>query len=67
MIEYQPKCADFQASIGRSDWSIRADQVRAGALVGQVETLAERSILEREALGTAVLCCEEDSVKRSGA
>ena len=67
MIEYQPKCADFQASISRSDWSIRADEVRAEALVGQVETRRERYILEREALGAAVPpCCEGDSVERSG-
>lgn len=26
-IEYLPKCRDFQASIGREDWTIRSDQV----------------------------------------
>ena len=55
MIEYQPKCADFQASLGRSGWSVRADRVDAGRLVELVESLECRYSQERAALTEAVL------------
>ncbi|MBB4684449.1 polysaccharide pyruvyl transferase family protein [Amycolatopsis jiangsuensis] len=39
-LEYQPKCADFLASIGADDASVRTDVVTAGRLRGHVDALA---------------------------
>lgn len=55
MLEYQPKCADFQASLGRSEWSFRADRISAGTLVEHVEQLAQNYTSERATLTAAVL------------
>jgi polysaccharide pyruvyl transferase WcaK-like protein len=39
-LEYQPKCRDFQASIGRERWLVRTDELTAGLLVDMTEELA---------------------------
>jgi hypothetical protein len=41
-LEYQPKCLDFQASIGRDRWVVRTDAVDVGTLVEMTEDLAAR-------------------------
>lgn len=38
-LDYQPKCADFLASIGWEPWSVRTDAVSAGGLAGLVDGL----------------------------
>ncbi|HEY2056964.1 MAG TPA: hypothetical protein VGH57_01225, partial [Amycolatopsis sp.] len=41
-LEYQPKCADFLASIGTADRSVRTDEVTAQILREHVDELAAR-------------------------
>lgn len=54
MLEYQPKCREFQESLGREQWSVRADRVRASGLAERVHELAEGWLAHREALTAAV-------------
>ena len=55
MLEYQPKCADFQASIGRSDRTFRTDRLNADELVEHVEGMAANYATERKVQADAVL------------
>jgi polysaccharide pyruvyl transferase WcaK-like protein len=40
MVEYQPKCRDFMASIDRSEWCVRTDEITAANVLERVEALA---------------------------
>jgi polysaccharide pyruvyl transferase WcaK-like protein len=42
MLEYQPKCRDFQESIGRGEFLMRTDQIDPDLLVDKVDDLIER-------------------------
>ncbi|WP_284740049.1 polysaccharide pyruvyl transferase family protein [Amycolatopsis sp. RTGN1] len=41
-LEYQPKCADFLASVGSAEWSVRTDRVTPEILREHVDTLARQ-------------------------
>lgn len=41
MVEYQPKCADFMASIERTDWLVRTDHITADQILERVLAAAE--------------------------
>jgi hypothetical protein len=42
MLEYQPKCRDFQDSIGRGDFVMRTDRIDPDLLVDKIDDLIER-------------------------
>lgn len=54
MVEYQPKCREFQDSIGRGDWSLPAERATAGEIGALVDELASGWSEHRERLGRAV-------------
>jgi polysaccharide pyruvyl transferase WcaK-like protein len=39
MLEYHPKCRDFQRSVERERWTLRTDSVAADAVVEMVEAI----------------------------
>jgi polysaccharide pyruvyl transferase WcaK-like protein len=41
MVEYQPKCRDFMASIDRSEWCVRTDEITPMRVLERVEALAD--------------------------
>lgn len=41
MLEYQPKCADFQASLNREAFTVRTDVIKIDELLDKVDDLAE--------------------------
>jgi Uncharacterized conserved protein len=41
MVEYQPKCRDFMASIGRTDWLVRTDRITKTDILERVVAAAE--------------------------
>jgi len=45
-LEYQPKCADFLASVGSAEWSVRTDRVTPEILREHVDTLARQRATE---------------------
>ncbi|MFC0434422.1 polysaccharide pyruvyl transferase family protein [Kutzneria buriramensis] len=53
-LEYQPKCADFLASVGCGERSLRTDTVTAGALIDHVRSLADHRDTESALLATHV-------------
>jgi hypothetical protein len=54
MVEYQPKCADFQDSIGRREFTIRTDAVTTDALVERLDALAAARDRHSAEIATAV-------------
>jgi hypothetical protein len=54
MLEYQPKCADFQRSVGRGDFLVRTDALDVASLVDRVDELDRGYEGHRAALGAAV-------------
>jgi hypothetical protein len=54
MLEYQPKCADFQRSVGRGDFLVRTDALDVASLVDRVDELDRGYEGHRAALGFAV-------------
>ncbi len=54
MLEYMPKCRDFQASLGREERTLRTDAVTAAAIVEQVRDLDALHGRERDGLEAAV-------------
>jgi polysaccharide pyruvyl transferase WcaK-like protein len=50
MLEYDPKCRDFQALLGREEHTVRVDRLDAADLIERVEGLALRRDEEQEAL-----------------
>ena len=66
MLEYQPKCRDFQRSIGREDYTIRTDAIDVDQLVGMVEELAENRDAHRLHLFTEVSRLRESLVAQAG-
>ena len=54
MLEYMPKCRDFQASLGREDHTLRTDNLSAGAIVERVRALDADRPAERESLAASV-------------
>jgi polysaccharide pyruvyl transferase WcaK-like protein len=50
MLEYHPKCRDFQRSLDRERWTIRTDAVTASALTALVGEADERHAAERQAI-----------------
>ena len=54
MLEYHPKCADFQLSIHREDFVVRTDRLSLDELVDKVEDLASRRESHSEALRRSV-------------
>jgi polysaccharide pyruvyl transferase WcaK-like protein len=57
MLEYQPKCRDFQESIGRAAFTLRTDQVSRNALLELTEDLAERREKHQAALAAGISVC----------
>lgn len=53
-IEYQPKCADFLASVGSAERSLRTDVVTAGAMIEHVREIADQREAESALLATHV-------------
>jgi polysaccharide pyruvyl transferase WcaK-like protein len=45
-LEYQPKCADFLASVGAAEWSVRTDRVTPEMLREHVDALARQRTTE---------------------
>ena len=41
MLEYQPKCRDFMASIDRTDWLVRTDQITRTGILERVLAAAD--------------------------
>jgi polysaccharide pyruvyl transferase WcaK-like protein len=54
MIEYQPKCADFQESVGRAEWSVKTDVLTADRLVEMLDQLAASRDLQSAQITSAV-------------
>jgi hypothetical protein len=54
MLEYMPKCRDFQASLGREDRTLRTDSVTSSAIVEHVRELDVQRAGERDILEEAV-------------
>ncbi len=54
MLEYMPKCRDFQASLGREDRTLRTDSVTSSAVVEHVRELDAQRASERDILEGAV-------------
>lgn len=54
MLDYQPKCTEFQASVGREEYTVRTDRVSAPELVEKVEELAKGSGRHRQLLAARV-------------
>jgi hypothetical protein len=54
MLEYMPKCRDFQASLGREDRTLRTDSVSSSAIVEHVRELDLQRTRERDTLEAAV-------------
>lgn len=54
MLEYQPKCADFQRSLGGDQYMVRTDRVDASALTEMAEDLAARYDYHRASLVSGV-------------
>jgi hypothetical protein len=50
MLEYDPKCRDFQALLGREEHTVRVDRLDVADLIGRVERIALRRDEEEEAL-----------------
>jgi polysaccharide pyruvyl transferase WcaK-like protein len=53
-LEYQPKCADFLASVGSAQRSLRTDVVTAGAMIEHVREIASQREAESALLATHV-------------
>jgi polysaccharide pyruvyl transferase WcaK-like protein len=66
MIEYHPKCADFQLSIQREDFVVRTDRLRLGELVDKVEDLATSRESHTEALRRSVSLRREQLLTHVG-
>lgn len=54
MLEYRPKCLDFQLSLGRGEYNIRIDKLEAADLVDRLEQLSRNRPQEQSKLSTAV-------------
>jgi polysaccharide pyruvyl transferase WcaK-like protein len=54
MLEYMPKCLDFQASLDRADRNIRTDRLTAADIVDHVRDLDEHREAERAHLEARV-------------
>ncbi len=54
MLEYQPKCADFQDSLGRGEFTVRTDRVDVTELIEKVTDLGARRDHHRQELYDAV-------------
>jgi polysaccharide pyruvyl transferase WcaK-like protein len=54
MLEYQPKCRDFQRSIGREEFTIRADVVDSLKLTRMVQDLDDGYVEHRAAVVAGV-------------
>jgi polysaccharide pyruvyl transferase WcaK-like protein len=50
MLEYDPKCRDFQALLGREEHTVRVDRLAVADLIERVERIARRRDEEQEAL-----------------
>lgn len=59
MIEYQPKCLDFQRSIGREGFTVRIDQLDAGNVLAMVDDLVADGSAHRLHLARAVGILQE--------
>lgn len=53
-LEYRPKCADFQRSIGREQYAIRTDELSVGAIIEMIDDLASNSDLHADEIAHAV-------------
>ena len=54
ILEYHPKCWDFQASLGRDRYSLRTDALDADRLLVLVDELADDREAQARALADAV-------------
>jgi polysaccharide pyruvyl transferase WcaK-like protein len=68
MLEYHPKCGDFQRSIDRERWTLRTDAVSRRALTSMVEELDADHDAQRAQVHSAVAGLRarlDESVERS--
>lgn len=54
-LEYQPKCRDFQLSIGREEWTLSIRDITSSRLLSEVQALAEARESHSAAIRSAVL------------
>jgi hypothetical protein len=54
MLEYMPKCRDFQASVGQTHRTLRTDRLSVDAIMHQLNDLDENRLSERDHLEVEV-------------